>query len=153
MAAPGKGWNPQTHEMQQLSDLNAMERQQDTNLWASSAIYLAANGVLFLVAATAASSRTPVGVLAALGVGVFGLILTYVWWVTAERAYAYEVRWIERAKALQTHMGLPDGFAVWSEDRPPGPSARNAHRLLRLSLCGVWAIVAATSILWLVLRF
>ncbi|OGS50900.1 MAG: hypothetical protein A3K65_09425 [Euryarchaeota archaeon RBG_16_68_12] len=153
LAATGKTWSPESYEMQQLSDLNAMERQQDTNLWASSAIYLAANGVLLVAVAAVSGSLAPLSVLAAAGIGIFGLILTYVWWITAERAYIYEIHWIERAKALQRHVGLPDEFAVWSENRPPGPSARNANRLLRLSLFGVWAIITATSMLWLVVRF
>lgn len=153
MASTGNPWNPQSHEMEQLLDLNAIERQQDTNLWASSAIYLAANAVLLVAAATVANSAPPLGVLAAAGVGIFGLILTYVWWVTAERAYTYEVLWIDRAKALQRHMDLPEVFAVWTEEPPPGPSARNANRLLRLSLFGVWAILTASSIIWLLVRF
>ncbi len=153
MAATGKVWSPQPYEMQQLTDLNAMERQQDTNLWASSAIYLAANGVLLVAAATVADKALPLGVLAAAGIGVFGFAVTSVWWVTAERAYVYEVLWIKRATALQEHMNLPAIFAVWDKFPPSGPSARNANRLLRFALFAVWTILVASSILWLFVRF
>jgi hypothetical protein len=109
--------------------------------------------MLLVAVASVAGSRTPLGVLAAAGIGGFGLVLKYVWWVTAARAYTYEVLWIERAKALQKHMNLPDDFAVWIKDPPSGPSARNANKLLRLPLFAVWRVLTASAVLWLAIRY
>lgn len=69
MASTPKPWNSQPHEMQQLTDLNAMERQQDANLWASNAIYLAANGVLLVAVATVVGPASPASRLSVLAAG------------------------------------------------------------------------------------
>ena len=145
-------WDLEKHGFDQLTELNAMERQQDTNLWASSAIFLAASGVLLIATATAASKANLVGVLAAFGLGILGLIVTYAWSITADRAHTYEDQWLKRAEALELELGVPPRFAVWGR-RPSGPSARSANRALRLAVGGTWLVVIVTSIAWLIHPF
>ncbi len=140
------------HGFEQLAQLNAMERQQDTNLWASSAIYLAATGVLLVAAATAASKGNDLGILATLGLGALGLVVTITWWITAERAHKYEDQWLHSAEALEKALGIPGDFAVWG-GRPAGWSARGANRVLRKCVGLTWVVVVAASLLWLLMRF
>ena len=150
--SPPKWDDLEKHGFDLLSQLNAMERQQDANLWASSAIYLAATGVLLVAAATAASRGTGLGVLASFGLGVLGLIVTCSWWITAERAHKYEDQWLGRAEGLERDLGIPPRFAVWG-GRPSGPSARNANRVLRLSVGATWLVVIVLSFTWLIRPF
>src|SRR5712691_604002 len=102
MAAPPDETQPwvDAHGMDQYRELNAMERQQDTNLWASSAIYLAFNGVLLIALANAVRSPSLLAILATIGLGAVGFGVVWVWNITSDRAHAYEDRWIERARDL-----------------------------------------------------
>jgi hypothetical protein len=130
--------------MAQLESLNAMERQQDTNLWTSSAIYLAANGVLLLAVASLVG-RFRHWELAVIGIGILGVLVVYVWMVTASRAHTYETLWIGRAKAVQDAMGVPAGFRVWDPSPPLGRRAGPANRRLRYTFMAVWWIVMILS--------
>src|SRR5947209_10558969 len=124
--------------MDEYRELNAMERQQDTNLWASSAIYLAFNGVLLIALANAVRSPSLLAILATIGLGAVGFVVVWVWNITAERAHAYEDRWIDRARDLQDRMRLPPAFAVWDRQGPEGTPARRANLLLRRMFLAVW---------------
>ena len=137
--------------MDEYRELNAMERQQDTNLWASSAIYLAFNGVLLIALANAVRSGSLLSILATVGIGAVGFLVVWVWDLTAKRAHQYEDWWIERAKDIQVRLKMPPSIAVWDAHGPEGKPARAPNRWVRLLFLAAWGFVLIFGVVSLIM--
>jgi hypothetical protein len=59
------------------------------------------------------------------------------------RAMKYKRRWLDKAKALETELGVPSKYAVWEEKGLPGFAASLALMLAMYGFVVMWASCAA----------
>jgi membrane-associated HD superfamily phosphohydrolase len=131
-------WDARADGMSQLRELNAMERSQDSTYWISSAILIAANAVL-----VAEFFRQEDHYLARLAISIVGLMIAAVMVLLVARAMKYKRRWLDKAKALETELGVPSKYAVWEEKGLPGFAASLALMLAMYGFVVMWASCAA----------
>jgi hypothetical protein len=131
-------WDARADGMSQLRELNAMERSQDSTYWISSAILIAANAVL-----VAEFFRQEDHYLARLAISIVGLMIAAVMVLLVARAMKYKRRWLDKAKALETELGVPSKYAVWEEKGLPGFAASLALMLAMYGFVVMWASFAA----------
>ena len=142
------------HGMDQLNQLNAMERGQDVTTWSTNAIYSATNGVL--IVATVAAFAYDVRWLIISLLGVLGAFLTTVWFTIVLRAHQYEIIYLYRARWLQMKCaGMPKECAIWQEpdstpekysEKPPGTPSWDALRALVLGFFSLWSLLVLLSV-------
>jgi len=123
---------------QQLERLNAMERQQDVNLWTSNSIYVAASGVILVAFFTPTDLVSLRGLLP-----VVGFAIAVAWLVTSTRAHQYEHRWVQRARKLEDLISIPPEYRVWGRDPPPGIPAWCAEYSLLYFFGVMWICLSA----------
>jgi membrane-associated HD superfamily phosphohydrolase len=131
-------WDARADGMSQLRELNAMERSQDSTYWISSAILIAANAVL-----VAEFFRQEDHYLARLAISIVGLMIAAVMVLLVARAMKYKRRWLDKAKALETELGVPSKYAVWEEKGLPGFAASLALMLAMYGFVVMWVSCAA----------
>lgn len=131
---------PKSQGMNQLDQINAMERQQDNNLWASNALFAAIQGILLV-----ALFSGPRSIFSLVFLGIVGLIVSAAWAVIVVRARTYEKYWIEKAKALQKDLQLPSRYAIWEDRSPSGIPAWTANVLLLATFVVMWAFVIGVA--------
>ena len=139
-----KKWANEPREVRgisQLDQLHAMERQQDSNLWASQAIFTATQGIL-LIALFSGTDKPFAMVFLAL----VGLSVSVAWIITVVRARVYEKFWIDRAKKLQQDLGIPKQYTVWGDEPPRGIPGWTANALLIATFVVVWLIVIGLAL-------
>ena len=109
-----------THSMEQLNQLNAMERGQDSTTWSTNALHSATNGVLVVASVTALNH--PDWWIILVSLGILGSFISAAWFLIILRAHRYEDEWLFRARWLQGKLPIPSECAVWqapdSEFRP-----------------------------------
>jgi hypothetical protein len=124
----------------QFEELNAMERQQDMNLWTFTALFSAAQGVFLLALLT--PSDVPLR-MRSYWVGGLGFILTIGWLLTTLRAYQYVFRWVERAKHIETDLlQVTPELRVWDKKGPWGPPNRYVMVGTCLIFMALWFLVS-----------
>jgi hypothetical protein len=144
-----------THGMQQLCELNAMERGQDFTTWSTNAIYSATNGVLIVAAVTAFAYDVRWLIISLLG--ILGSFLSIIWFQIVLRAHQYEITYLYRARWLQKKCtGLPPECAVWQEPdgtpkkwggKPPGTPSWRALCVLVAGFFLLWAALVFLAII------
>lgn len=138
-------WDARTDGMNQLRELNAMERSQDSNYWISSAILIVANAVL-----VAEFFRQEEHYLARLAMSIAGLIIAVVMVLLVSRARQYKKKWLDKAKALEKDLDVPTQYAVWEDKGLPGFAASLALMLAMYGFVVMWisyAVFAAWNLL------
>jgi hypothetical protein len=135
-----KPWDLSNDGMEQLAQLNAMERQQDVTTWNSGAIFAAANGVL-LIALFNGIDKIGTPSFLMMCFGNIGLFVCLCWVMTSVRAKTYESIWVVRAKMLEEEYGIPKYCRVWRE-RPKGVSSWLANLLLMALFMTIWSWLA-----------
>lgn len=134
----------------QLSELNAMERQQDVNVWTATAIFTAANGVLLLAlfAISEVNLRWKAIIVSTLGLGI-----ALGWTLITRRAFSYIITWVGRARDLEEHLQIPSNapnprtpqrpynFRVWDLDAPSGIPNRYVIYALSIGFVVFWILV------------
>lgn len=143
------------HGLEQLGQLNAMERGQDVTTWSTNAIYSATNGVLIVATVTAYAYDVRWLIIALLG--ILGAFLTTIWFTIVLRAHQYEVTYLYRARWLQMNTEcMPRQCAIWQEPdgapveylgRPPGTSSWDALRALVLGFFLLWIILLFLAVI------
>jgi len=136
-----KTWDITQEGMRQLEQINAMERQQDVNMWSSGALFAAANGVLLLALFNGVDKVGPASLLM-MCFGNIGLFVCLSWVITAVRARTYEGFWIGKAKALQKNFAIPPQYGVWNDEPPKGIPSWCANLFLMLLFVIVWSWMA-----------
>ena len=127
--------------MNQLDQLNAMERQQDVNIWTSSTLFSAIHGILLVALFSGTGSASSFVFL-----GVIGLIVNLAWAITIFRGRFYERRWIERAVTLQTALGVPEEVAIWDREAPSGVRGWMAYAILLGLFTVAWSLLIGVAI-------
>jgi len=137
-APDGGAWDRET-QLGQLEQLNAMERQQDVNLWTANSIYVAASALILVALFTSPpTDMLPMKWM----LPVVGFAITSAWLVTSTRAHQYENRWVWKARCLEKVIPIPTEYRVWN--RPPsGIPAKYAE----------YALVYFFAFLWIGLSF
>ena len=139
------GKAPQWDQMRfQFEQLNAMERQQDVNLWTANSIYVAASAVVLvaLFAQTDPSLARLRGLLPAVG---FSIAIS--WLIISTRAHQRENRWLVRAKKLErVYSPVPRDYRVWDTPDDPDPlvgvRAVYAEYFLIFFFIGLWVVLS-----------
>jgi hypothetical protein len=138
-------WDVERDGNDQLGELYSMERNQDLILWTSSSVFVVANAVL----ATGFFGQED-HYLARMLISLIGLMVTLAWFVILQRAHAYEVRWIEKAKGLQTKLNMPPEFCAWEDLPPAGFSATKALIVLVFGFSVFWIVgVVFGALYWI----
>jgi len=127
--------------MNQLDQLNAMERQQDVNIWTSSTLFSAIHGIL-LVALFSGTGSTSSFIF----LGVIGLIVNLAWAITIFRGRFYEHRWIQRAVTLQKALGVPEEVAIWDEEPRGLIRGWMAYAILLSLFTAVWIFLIGVAV-------
>ena len=140
-AAASDTWDLQTHGLEQLRELNAMERNQDRSYWASSAIFVAANAILAVV-----FFQQEDHYLARTAIGGLGLLATAVWLLIALRSHQFETLWMKRAEALEEKLGVDPKYRIWG-DSPKGFSSWHAMLMAMGGFVAFW-VVGAVFAAW-----
>ncbi|TFH04257.1 MAG: hypothetical protein E4H14_15155 [Candidatus Thorarchaeota archaeon] len=145
-------WNTQNDAMKQLDQLNAMERQQDTNVWSSTAMFAAASGVLLVALVTAFGRIAREGELE-IAFGILGLAVCAAWAITATRAITYYIIWIKGAVKLQQDYGIPKEYCVWKDIPPKGIPSSVAKFIIIGLFTAIWGYISVygayiTEISW-----
>jgi len=143
------------HGLEQLDQLNSMERGQDVTTWSTNAIYSATNGVLIVAAVTSYAYEVRWLIIALLG--ILGVFLTTVWFTIVMRAHQYEMIYLCRARWLQKNsVGMPQECAIWQEPdappveyggRPPGTSSWDALRVLVSGFFLLWTLLLLLAVI------
>src|SRR5437899_2540941 len=121
--------------MRQLEQLNAMERQQDVNLWTANSIYVAASGLILVALFTAtAPDLIPLRWF----LPVVGFAITSAWLVTSTRAHQYENLWVLKARCLEEAIPIPAEYRVWARGSPSGIRAKYAEYALLYFFAFLW---------------
>ena len=138
--ATSESWDVRTHGLEQLKELNAMERNQDRSYWASSAIFVAASAILAVV-----FFQQEDHYLARSAIGALGLLTTAVWLLTALRSHQFETQWMKKAEALEEKLGVNPKYRIWGE-RPKGFSSWHSMLLAMGGFVAFWVIGAAFAV-------
>jgi hypothetical protein len=148
LSSPSSPWNLNTQGMDQLDQLNAMERQQDVNQWTSGSILGAIYSIL-LVAAL--GKDTPPWYM--FTEAILGFVVSLGWLLTALRARVYEVDWVKKAKTREVALGIPEEYRAWGRARHPGIPSWVALVFVVLAFLVVWIAVLAYVALGLGIRW
>jgi hypothetical protein len=121
--------------MKQLEQLNAMERQQDVNLWTANSIYVAASSLILVALFTAtAPDLIPLKWF----LPIVGFAITSAWLVNSTRAHQLEHRWLLRARRLEEAMAIDAAYRVWEQGSPSGIRAEHAEYALLYFFATLW---------------
>ncbi|HYS74043.1 MAG TPA: hypothetical protein VEO96_08715 [Thermoplasmata archaeon] len=134
-------WEPAEKGANQLEQLNSMERQQDVNLWTSSAIFATASSVLLVAWFSMTDPTLPKVV-----VPLAGFVLAVVWMLISIRAHQYEGHWVRKAQDLEDEMDIPQKFRVWDRKGLPGIPGKFAEYLLILFFGSLWVALGGLSL-------
>ena len=137
-------WDVRTNGIEQLKELNAMERNQDRSYWASSAIFVAATAILAVV-----FFQQEEHYLARSAIGALGLLTTAVWFLIALRSHQFETLWMKKAEALEEALGVDPKYRIWGE-RPRGFSSWRVMLLAMAGFVAFWVVGAAFAV-WMLL--
>ncbi|MEW5747199.1 MAG: hypothetical protein AB1793_00215 [Candidatus Thermoplasmatota archaeon] len=136
--------------MDQLSQLNAMERGQDSTTWSTNALHSATNGVLIVAAVSALNH--PEWAMIIMALSVLGMFISTAWFLIILRAQRYEIEWIHRALWLQRAVTMREECAVWQEgDSAFRPQVKGipSSIVLHILISGfyfMWVIVLGIAI-------
>jgi len=142
------------HGMDQLDQLNAMERGQDSTTWSTNALHSATNGVL-IVASVTALNHPDWWILLVL-LGILGSFISTAWFLIILRAHRYEDEWLFRARWLQRRLAIAPHGAIWQEPgsifRPTNKesSGISSYKVLVVLISGfyaMWVGIVTTSLL------
>jgi hypothetical protein len=142
-----------TYGMEQLNQLNAMERGQDSTTWSTNALHSATNGVLVVASVTALNH--PDWWIILVSLGILGSFISTAWFLIILRAHRYEDEWLFRARWLQGKFPIPSECAIWqapdSEFRPKcrelqGISSFDVLIILISGFYFMWIVIVTASL-------
>jgi len=116
-------WDPRADGSELLKHLGGLALQAEANLWTSSALFGAAEGVLLLAlfsVIAASYSAVSVGYSATIfmrwwewAIAISGMMFSVAWFGVSWLLLNRRRNWISKAMELQTQTGIPNRFAPW----------------------------------------
>jgi hypothetical protein len=137
-------WDVQTHGLEQLEELNAMERNRDRSCVASSAIFAVASAILAVV-----FFQQEEHYLARSAIGALGLLTTGFWLLVAMRSHQFETLWRKKAESLEEKLGVDPQYRVWGE-RPKWLSSWQAMLVALGGFIAFW-VVGTVFAVWMLM--
>lgn len=139
-----------THGMEQLGQLSALEMNQDRNQWSSSGLYAAANTVIIVAIITALNldmlkNNLPLQATSVILLSLIGALTATAWFLITVRSHTYETLWIERSYWLERKCQAPTRCSIWTSKPPEGISGWNVTKVFIWTFYWIWIIVASTA--------
>ena len=135
----GPDWSLNRDGLEQLGQLNTMERGQDSTTWSTNALHSATNGVLVVAAISALSHDNWAAII--ISISILGAFISTSWSLVLLRAHQYEVEWLHRARWLQRELKIPGECTIWQDyDSKFRPQDRgiSSHTVLRVLVSGFY---------------
>jgi len=142
-----KPWDVQTHGMELLKQLSDLAMQAESNVWTSGALFSAAQGVLLLAffslvaLVTANSFARPYYLYWGTVLALAGFAASLVWGGTSALLLSRRRLWIRKSKELQSNLGIPDGFAPWTNEFAFRPSLDLVIVIAWFAFAAIWVLL------------